>query len=74
VARHGPPPPLSLVAFGHGHRCPVACRIARLQAELERRVAEIAAAGGGINVAMASEIDDVIDPAESRRWISTLLL
>ena len=43
------------------------------QAELERRVEEMAAAGSGINVAMAFEIDDVIDPADSRRWITTLL-
>ena len=28
--------------------------------------------GGGINMAAYGEIDDVIDPADSRRWISTL--
>jgi acetyl-CoA carboxylase carboxyltransferase component len=43
------------------------------QTELERRVEEMALAGSGLNVAMASEIDDVIDPADSRRWITTLL-
>jgi acetyl-CoA carboxylase carboxyltransferase component len=43
------------------------------QAELERRVEEMAEKGSGINVAMHVEIDDVIDPAESRRWITTLL-
>jgi acetyl-CoA carboxylase carboxyltransferase component len=41
--------------------------------ELERRVEEMAQEGRGINVAMAYELDDVIDPAESRRWITTLL-
>jgi acetyl-CoA carboxylase carboxyltransferase component len=30
-------------------------------------------AGAALNVAMQFEIDDVIDPAESRNWISTLL-
>jgi len=30
-------------------------------------------AGAALNVAMQFEIDDVIDPAESRSWISTLL-
>lgn len=44
------------------------------QAELERRVEEMACAGRGLNIATAFEIDDVIDPAESRRWITTLLL
>lgn len=43
------------------------------QAELERRVEEMAREGRGINLAMAFEIDDVVDPAESRRWITTLL-
>ena len=28
--------------------------------------------GGGINMAAHGEIDDVIDPADSRRWIKTL--
>jgi len=44
------------------------------QAELERRVEEMARAGRGLNVATAFEIDDVIDPGDSRRWITTLLL
>jgi len=43
------------------------------QAELERRVEEMARAGSGLNIAMAFEIDDVIDPADSRQWIETLL-
>jgi acetyl-CoA carboxylase carboxyltransferase component len=28
--------------------------------------------GRGLNMAAYGEIDDVIDPAESRRWIATL--
>ena len=28
--------------------------------------------GKGLNMASYGEIDDVIDPAESRRWIATL--
>jgi acetyl-CoA carboxylase carboxyltransferase component len=28
--------------------------------------------GTGINMAAYGEIDDVIDPADSRRWIATL--
>ena len=47
---------------------------AERETELERRVEEMAKAGSGINVAMAFEIDDVIDPADSRRWITNLLL
>jgi acetyl-CoA carboxylase carboxyltransferase component len=43
------------------------------QAELERRVEEMTKHGSAINVAMHYEIDDVIDPADSRRWITTLL-
>ena len=30
--------------------------------------------GKGINVAAQFEIDDVIDPADTRRWITTALL
>ena len=45
-------------------------------AERERAFdATVAAAyerGEGINMASYGEIDDVIDPADSRRWISTL--
>jgi acetyl-CoA carboxylase carboxyltransferase component len=44
------------------------------QAELDRRVEEMAREGHGLNVATAFEIDDVIDPADSRRWITSLLL
>ena len=44
--------------------------------ERERRFEELVAAayerGRGINMAAYGEIDDVIDPAESRRWIATL--
>ncbi len=29
--------------------------------------------GKGVNVASHFEIDDVIDPADSRRWIATML-
>ncbi len=47
---------------------------AERQAELDRRVEAMAREGRGLNVATAFEIDDVIDPADSRRWITTLLL
>jgi acetyl-CoA carboxylase carboxyltransferase component len=47
---------------------------AERQAELDRRVEEMAREGRGLNVATAFEIDDVIDPADSRRWITSLLL
>ncbi len=43
------------------------------QAELDLRVEEMAREGRGLNVATAFEIDDLIDPADSRRWITTLL-
>jgi acetyl-CoA carboxylase carboxyltransferase component len=45
-------------------------------AERERALAEMVAAayerGGALNMAAYGEIDDVIDPADSRRWIATL--
>jgi acetyl-CoA carboxylase carboxyltransferase component len=47
---------------------------AERQADLDRRVEELARAGRGLNVAAAFEIDDVIDPADSRHWITTLLV
>jgi acetyl-CoA carboxylase carboxyltransferase component len=39
----------------------------------EAMVAAAYERGGGINMAAYGEIDDVIDPADSRRWIATLL-
>jgi len=39
----------------------------------ERTVAAAYERGRGVNMAAYGEIDDVIDPADSRRWISTLL-
>ena len=46
------------------------------EAERERAFAAAVAAayerGQGINMAAYGEIDDVIDPAHSRRWIATL--
>jgi acetyl-CoA carboxylase carboxyltransferase component len=44
------------------------------EAEVERRVAEMYEVGKGVNVASHFEIDDVIDPAETRDWIRTCLL
>lgn len=44
---------------------------AERDAEIERRVEEMYRVGRGINVASHFEIDDVIDPADSRRWILT---
>ncbi|MEV8596249.1 carboxyl transferase domain-containing protein [Streptomyces sp. NPDC052012] len=41
--------------------------------EFARRVAAAYEHGKALNVASVFEIDDVIDPAESRSWISTLL-
>lgn len=42
---------------------------ARRQALFDRMVAEAYAHGKAVNAASFVEIDDVIDPAESRRWI-----
>lgn len=44
------------------------------EAELERRVEEMYELGRGLNVATHFEIDDVIDPADTRIWITTVLL
>ncbi|MGA5895087.1 carboxyl transferase domain-containing protein [Streptomyces venetus] len=41
--------------------------------EFARRVAAAYEHGKALNVASVFEIDDVIDPADSRRWIGTLL-
>ena len=38
----------------------------------EAAVAAAYERGEGLNMAAYGEIDDVIDPAESRRWIATL--
>ena len=43
-------------------------------AEYERLLARAYERGGSLNVASAFEIDDVIDPAETRHWISQGLL
>ncbi|CAN5181514.1 hypothetical protein BH18ACT5_BH18ACT5_06010 [soil metagenome] len=42
--------------------------------EQERRVDELYEIGKGANVASHFEIDDVIDPADTRRWILTALI
>jgi acetyl-CoA carboxylase carboxyltransferase component len=44
------------------------------EAKMQEMVDEMHEKGRGLNVATHFEIDDVIDPAESRRWIKTLLL
>ena len=38
----------------------------------EATVAAAYERGQGINMAAYGEIDDVIDPADSRRWVATL--
>lgn len=43
------------------------------EAEVERRVAEMLEVGRGINVATHFEIDDVIDPADTRHWVLACL-
>jgi acetyl-CoA carboxylase carboxyltransferase component len=40
--------------------------------EYERLLAEAYARGRGVSMAAHFEIDDVIDPADTRRWIATL--
>jgi acetyl-CoA carboxylase carboxyltransferase component len=45
----------------------------RRQAEYERLVAEVYERGRGLNLAEHFELDDVIDPAESRAWIGRVL-
>ncbi len=43
------------------------------EAKMQEMVGEMYERGRGLNVATHFEIDDVIDPADSRRWIRTLL-
>ena len=51
-----------------------------IEDESEREVAfnamvqRMYAVGKAVNVATHFEIDDVIDPAHSRRWVTTILL
>ncbi len=45
---------------------------AEREAAFERMVAAAYERGRGLNMAAYGEIDDVIDPAHSRRWIATL--
>jgi acetyl-CoA carboxylase carboxyltransferase component len=47
---------------------------AEREAEMNRRVEEMYEIGRGLNVATHFEIDDIIDPADTRRWILTGLL
>jgi acetyl-CoA carboxylase carboxyltransferase component len=42
------------------------------EAAFERMVGLAYERGRGLNMASYGEIDDVIDPADSRRWIATL--
>jgi acetyl-CoA carboxylase carboxyltransferase component len=44
------------------------------QATYDRMVAQAYERGGALNAASVFEIDDVIDPADSRRWITTALV
>jgi acetyl-CoA carboxylase carboxyltransferase component len=46
---------------------------AERESELERRIDEMYRLGKGVNVASHFEIDDVIDPADSRDWILSTL-
>ena len=43
------------------------------EASFQKRVAQMYAHGKALNTASFFEIDDVIDPAETRRWISAIL-
>ncbi len=43
------------------------------RAEFERRVARMYEAGKGVSLADHFEIDDVIDPLDTRRWIMTMM-
>jgi acetyl-CoA carboxylase carboxyltransferase component len=45
---------------------------AERQSAFEAAVAAAYERGQGINMAAYFEIDDVIDPADTRRWIATL--
>jgi len=46
----------------------------RRKAEFDRMVAEAYERGKALNMAMFLEVDDVIDPADTRRWIMRGLL
>jgi len=43
------------------------------RAAFERKVAQALENGGALNTASLFEIDDVIDPADSRRWVAQML-
>ena len=45
-------------------------QVSRLAGELDAKVAELYATGHAISVSTHFEVDDVIDPADSRAWIS----
>ena len=46
---------------------------AERRVEFERRVARMYEVGKGVSLADHFEIDDVIDPADTRRWIMTMV-
>jgi acetyl-CoA carboxylase carboxyltransferase component len=56
-----------------GYRDELAAIADPVERELQVRVDRMYEVGKALNAASHFEIDDVIDPAETRRWISTLL-
>lgn len=61
------------VRLSHRHEMEAIEDPAERQAYFERLVAELYERGSAVAVAEQFEFDDVIDPAETRRWISTML-
>lgn len=61
------------VRLSHRHEMEAIEDPAERQEYYERLVAELYAQGSAVAVAEQFEFDDVIDPADTRRWISTML-
>ncbi len=61
------------VKLGYRHELAAIDDPAERQAEFEARVAKLYEAGKGVSLADHFEIDDVIDPVDTRRWIMMMV-
>ncbi|MFZ9628953.1 MAG: carboxyl transferase domain-containing protein [Ilumatobacteraceae bacterium] len=61
------------VRLGYRHELEAITDEAEREAAFQQRVDHMYEIGKAVNVASHFEIDDVIDPADSRRWISAVL-
>jgi acetyl-CoA carboxylase carboxyltransferase component/biotin carboxyl carrier protein len=62
------------VRLAHRKELATICDPDERQREFDRHLHEMYMRGRGLNAASVLEVDDVIDPADTRRWISGMML